>query len=53
MLGYPGLAQPELVDEFPHRTFAGAQQVEQLPAAGVGEDLEGGGHAFEYASMVI
>jgi hypothetical protein len=45
VLGHPGLAQAELVDELTHRTFARAQQVQKLAAMGVGQDLEGSSHA--------
>jgi hypothetical protein len=53
MFGHPGLAEPELVDELTHRTFTGAQQVEEPPAMGVSEDREGSGHTVEHASLVI
>jgi hypothetical protein len=53
VLGHPGLAQPQLVDELADRSLARAQQVEQLATTGIGEDLEGSGHAIKYSSLVI
>ena len=45
MLGYPRLAQPQLLDELTHRTFTSAQQIEELAAMRVSENREGSGHA--------
>ena len=53
MLRHPGLAEREPVHQLPDGAFTVAEEVEDAPPLGFGEDVEGGVHGGEDYSMLI